>query len=119
MWIANVLILAAMFIGFVGDDVHAQETFSVQIDIDIRSSENTITIGKKSIVSVAIISTDGFNVAKRIDLESLMLGAYWQSWLGAVPVILRALKVMLTKMVNTTWYASSTQENSTLNPASR
>ena len=74
MWFVKASFLAMVLVGFLEAHANAQETISVQIDIDTRSSENTIAIGKRSIFSVAIITTDGFNAAKRVDHEGVMLG---------------------------------------------
>ncbi len=74
MWFVKASFLAMVLVGFVEAHANAQETISVPIDIDTRSNENTIAIGMRSIISVAIISTDGFNAAKRVDHEGVMLG---------------------------------------------
>ena len=74
MWIVKASFLAVALVGYVEAHANAQETISVPIDIDTRSKENTIAIGMRSIVSVAIISTDAFNAAKRVDHEGVMLG---------------------------------------------
>ena len=74
MWIGKAPFLAMVLVGFQVAHSHAQETISVQIDIDTHSNENTIAIGKRSIISVAIITSDDFNASKRVDYESVMLG---------------------------------------------
>ncbi len=74
MWIVKASFLAVVLVGFLEAHANAQDTISVQIDFDTRSSENTIAIGKRSIILVAIITTDGFNAAKRVDHEGVMLG---------------------------------------------
>ena len=74
MWFVKASVLAMVLVGALEAHANAQETISVPIDIDTRINENTVAIGMPSIISVAIISTDGFNTAKRIDHESVMLG---------------------------------------------
>ena len=74
MWIDKASFLAMVLVGFPEAHSHAQDTISVQIDIDTRSHENTIVIGERSIILVAIITSDDFNASKRVDYESVMLG---------------------------------------------
>jgi len=74
VWIVKASFLAMVLVGFPEAHSHAQDTISVQIDIDTRSHENTIVIGERSIILVAIITSDDFNASKRVDYESVMLG---------------------------------------------
>ena len=74
VWVVKASFLATALLGFLEAHAIAQETISVQIDIDTRINENTIAIGKRSIISVAIITSDGFNASKRVDHEGVMLG---------------------------------------------
>ena len=102
MWIVKPSFLAVVLVGFLEAHANAQETISVQIDFDTRSSENTIAIGKRSIILVAIITTDGFNAAKRVDHEGVMIATKIMDRLPIAIVfsLLRVSKSICTEMVS-------------------